>query len=77
MAGDHSEAWRKRHALQIAAQLPDNVFDAEAILDYARELLDSFMRDRERTAPQRTLRALPGGLTTSPSLTPISNDKPS
>jgi len=36
MAQNHTEAWRKRHALQIAAQLPENPEDAEAVLNYTR-----------------------------------------
>lgn len=42
-----SEMWRKRHAIQIAAQLPQAQDDALAILAYARSLVEEFM-----TAPE-------------------------
>lgn len=35
--------WRRRHAIQIAAQLPENPKDAVAVLEYARELVDVFL----------------------------------
>jgi hypothetical protein len=35
--------WRRRHALQIAAQLPDNVEDALMVLELARSLVDGFL----------------------------------
>jgi hypothetical protein len=41
-----SETWRKRQAVQIAAQLPENPADAHAVLDYAKELLDTFLAER-------------------------------
>lgn len=40
-----TDAWRRRHALQIAAQLPDDPRDAYAVLEYVRELL-AFTADR-------------------------------
>ncbi len=35
--------WRRRHAIQIAAQLPENPSDAVAVLEFARELVDGFL----------------------------------
>lgn len=35
--------WRKRQALHIAAQLPENREAALAVLDYTRELIDGFL----------------------------------
>ncbi len=45
--------WRRRHAIQIAAQLPENPDDALAVLDYARQLVEGFLRD----GPPRLLEA--------------------
>ncbi len=36
-------AWRRRHAVQIAAQLPDNREDALAILELVKELVEGFL----------------------------------
>jgi hypothetical protein len=38
-----SEAWQRRHAIQIAAALPENVEDALIVLDLARELVKGFL----------------------------------
>jgi hypothetical protein len=35
--------WRRRHALNIAGQLPENVNDALVILDLLRELVVTFL----------------------------------
>lgn len=35
--------WRRRHAIQIVAQLPDNYEDALAVLKYAEELVRGFL----------------------------------
>ena len=42
------EAWQRRHAIQIAAALPETKEDALAVLELARELVESFLY-----APQR------------------------
>ena len=42
------EAWQRRHAIQIAAALPETREDALAVLELARELVESFLY-----APQR------------------------
>jgi hypothetical protein len=36
--------WHRRHALQIAAQLPDDPKDALIVLDHARRLVEEFLR---------------------------------
>jgi hypothetical protein len=36
--------WRRRHALTLASQLPDNNADALVILDLVRELVVSFLQ---------------------------------
>lgn len=35
--------WRRRQALQLVAQLPENAEDALAVLDYARDLVVNFL----------------------------------
>jgi len=36
--------WRRRHALTLASQLPDDPADALVILDLVRELVVSFLQ---------------------------------
>jgi hypothetical protein len=36
--------WRRRHALTLASQLPDNPADGLIILDLTRELVVSFLQ---------------------------------
>ncbi len=50
-----SEAWHRRHAIQIAAALPETTEDALIVLGLARELVERFLaepqaRDRDRGA---------------------------
>jgi hypothetical protein len=42
--------WRRRHALNLASQLPKNNADALVILDLVRELVVSFLQ--ADTAPE-------------------------
>ena len=42
------EAWHRKHAIQIAAALPETREDALAVLELARDLVDNFLY-----APQR------------------------
>lgn len=51
-----SASWRKRHAIQIASQLPENIEDALAVLDYVRELVTVFLNeDRPKGDQARVL----------------------
>ena len=36
-------AWHRRHAIQIAAALPDTVEDALLVLELARQLVEGFL----------------------------------
>ncbi len=38
-----NEAWQRRQALQVAAQLPDNPTEALAVLRHAETLVRSFL----------------------------------
>ena len=38
------EFWLKRQAIQVAAQLPEDLADAERVLSYTAELIRGFMR---------------------------------
>lgn len=44
-----SEAWHKRHAIQIAAALPETREDALIVLELARELVEGFLYGPQRT----------------------------
>lgn len=43
-----TEAWHRRQAIQIAAQLPENGEDALIVLGLARELVDAFLYPPQR-----------------------------
>jgi hypothetical protein len=43
-----AEQWHKRHALNVVAQLPENVSDALQILECAKELVENFLIEAER-----------------------------
>jgi hypothetical protein len=43
-----AEAWHRRHAIQIAAALPETVEDALIVLELAKQLVERFL-----CAPQR------------------------
>lgn len=38
--------WHRRHAIQIAAQLPEGREDALLVLDLARKLVEEFLGDQ-------------------------------
>lgn len=57
MNGEKS-AWRRRQAIQIASQLPENMDDALAVLEHARDLVINFLGDGfAREKPQDRLGA--------------------
>jgi hypothetical protein len=37
------DAWQRRHAIQIVAQLPEKTDDALAVLEFAKELVEGFL----------------------------------
>lgn len=43
-----TEAWHRRHAIQIAAALPETREDALIVLGLARELVDGFLYSPQR-----------------------------
>jgi hypothetical protein len=54
-----SSDWRRRHAVQIVAQLPDDPEDAMRVLDFARELVRGFLSPpRSDEQPGQTVVAL-------------------
>jgi hypothetical protein len=50
-----TETWHRRHAIQIAAALPETTEDAEIVLELARELVIGFMRQAAGQRPERRL----------------------
>lgn len=61
----NATSWHKRQALQIAAQLPEDVADARAILGHVQDLVSFFFEGPPPTSPpgqddQAVLR-FPGG----------------
>ena len=44
-------SWRRRHAIQIVAQLPEGTEDALAVLELARELVEGFLQGNQARAP--------------------------
>jgi hypothetical protein len=53
MQTQSAATWHRRHAIQIAAQLPDNPQDALLVLEYARQLVEFFLADRPPSFPLR------------------------
>jgi hypothetical protein len=49
MTEDHN--WRRRHAIQIVAQLPEGTEDALAVLELAKELVEGFLQGHQARAP--------------------------
>jgi hypothetical protein len=47
--------WQKRHALQIASQLPENLEDALLIPRYAREIIERLHNDEPPSASHSVL----------------------
>ena len=45
-----TEAWHRRHAIQIAAALPEDGADALIVLDLARELVQNYLCPHQREA---------------------------
>lgn len=44
---NESELWLKRQAIQVVMQLPDDEREALRVLDYARQLVTSFLAERK------------------------------
>jgi hypothetical protein len=58
MVKQTTEAWHRRHAIQIAAALPETGEDALIVLDLARELIETFLYAPQRPEPPRGERVL-------------------
>lgn len=56
-----AEAWHRRHAIQIAAALPDNVQDALLVLRLAHELVEQFLGEggQFRSVPRESAAVIP------------------
>jgi hypothetical protein len=48
-----AEAWHRRHAIQIAAALPETPEDALMVLELARELVERSLYAPQRPEPPR------------------------
>lgn len=58
------DAARRRHALQLATQLPESREDALAVIAYLRSLVDTFMAPAEDQGRGAALLRLDGRATT-------------
>jgi hypothetical protein len=46
------EAWHRRHAIQVAASLPETTEDALLVLELAKQLVDGFLSGgAQKSAP--------------------------
>ena len=46
------EAWHRRHAIQVAASLPETTEDALLVLELAKQLVDGFLSgEGQKSAP--------------------------
>ena len=50
--------WHKRHALSLAAQLPDNASDAAAVIRELQHLVDSWLHPETQQQPSANVLAL-------------------
>jgi hypothetical protein len=59
-----NDNWHRRHAIQIAAQLPEDAKDALIVLDLAKSLVETFLAEGEDqpALARRSLVAVPGGI---------------
>jgi len=57
MSEDHN--WRRRHAIQIVAQLPEGIDDALMVLELARELVEGFLAEGQDRKPLAEVVAFP------------------
>ncbi len=78
----HSDAWRRRHALALAAQLPEQHEDAKAVIRLMQDLIDGFLNEQQAPRPVQEVQrgrllALPLDCDNSPSRLAKSNGKPS
>jgi hypothetical protein len=46
-----AEAWHRRHAIQIAAALPEDAEDALTVLELAKQLVERFLAPPQRPEP--------------------------
>lgn len=46
-----AENWMRRHAIQIAAQLPEDPKEALAVLELTRDLIEGFLLPAQPTLP--------------------------
>ena len=47
--------WRRRHAIQIVAQLPEGIDDALEVLELARELVRGFLSEDQALEPSEVI----------------------
>ena len=52
------ESWHRRHAIQLAAQLPDGIEDARTIVRLVEELISRFLLEPEGSS-KATLSVVP------------------
>jgi hypothetical protein len=50
-----SENWHKRHAINLACQLPDNASDANAVIRELQHLVDTWLHPAEAPAPSKVV----------------------
>lgn len=53
------ELWLRRHAVQIAAQLPEGPADALAVLEYARIIVESFLNPQSQVPDLKSVGSSP------------------
>lgn len=51
--------WHRRHAIMLAGQLPENLADAELVLQAVQELVETFLKGERPEEPKRPDNVLP------------------
>jgi hypothetical protein len=68
--------WRRRHALQIVARLPEDSTDALRVLDASKDLVMNWQRDQDDRPEPRLALARSSSSSTIDSRSRRSNERP-
>jgi hypothetical protein len=55
------EPWHRRHALQLASQLPEGIEDALLVIEATRKLVEAFLKPEPADPLPDNVRSIRGG----------------
>jgi hypothetical protein len=62
--------WRRRHAIQVVAQLPEGIDDALEVLELAKDLVKGFLSEDQASSAALVAETTGGVLAFQPRLVP-------